>query len=1073
MKNSQSIKNILMSQKAKANASWSDELSARVNSLSDLLRSKMKTINGLILRNKGRGLITILLKFSRGVRPRSTKSVVKQVVTFSFFIHKLAKHNGLKGVVIYLKACQVLLQQVVGGYRVNDLGELKVRPARNKAGIPLIIPAGIRVLISRDRHIPSIKLWMTLLGLYRILEVKGSLSFATITDKGPDLTQFLMDWDNYINLSFIPLLFKQVGKIPKLDQPRIYPILKSGPNVLTEDDKTRVLIGNEMKLIAPKFYSEIKDVNTSMNTLIISSRLFLRTPLKEAFKVLSNELGAPGMINRLEISAMASNPILDNPNLWSKCVPYPKGEGFLGKLSFKIEAAGKIRVFAMVDAWTQWLLSPIHDFIFSLLRKLNQDGTFNQMSPIEQLQSKFGANPSKKVFASIDLSAATDRLPISLQQTIIKYLLKEKVNDSVKVAENWRHLLVARAYKVGYTKEILDHCLPLSKEEKPDYVHYGVGQPMGALSSWAMLALTHHSLIQYAYFKAYGRNEWFQNYAVLGDDGVIVGKKVIKEYLSLLQLIGVKTGLAKSIIAKNKFVIEFAKKFFVDTTTANMLPLKECIATSSSTSLVAEFVRKYDLSLNAILSFLGYGYKAKMRASNSSLFNLSTRLRVILVWLTNPINTHGKSTYLEWLSMYTIKDCFPLTPSHLEHIKSLCLLLFETKLSRMNKHYELYMDSLDSFDSYSDGYYPISLTSQGSENRANQVNIPWRAIVNPDLSDSEDYDSLMKGSSHGGSVFNRRIKEVWSIKLGADLSTIVRPTLTWDDPITLDSINQEFWGLEGISDFHLLSLKDKINFILKWYFGKDHLSSILPQEFWSQVKAKEKDFRDFLQIYKVWQNLSKPLWSSYYQSLNPAKVKVLRNNVLKVKPLKAYDPTLVLVGLNSTFKMINNLERGEPERLGKSSYVIWTSLIKIFDWSLSLMETVFISSIISFFGLTYYYESAVALPPLDVEDNSVVTLVTPEIMNNNNNIIMVMLFVAGIIFLAIGYYRGEFDSPPVITIDEVSSTTIIEDYLNPLVVEGPLTLQEWQNLQDSLAYEAWMANLAISPIGDLWVHPFA
>jgi len=34
---------------------------------------------------------------------------------------------------------------------------------------------------------------MTLLGLYRILEVKGSLSFATITDKGPDLTQFLMD----------------------------------------------------------------------------------------------------------------------------------------------------------------------------------------------------------------------------------------------------------------------------------------------------------------------------------------------------------------------------------------------------------------------------------------------------------------------------------------------------------------------------------------------------------------------------------------------------------------------------------------------------------------------------------------------------------------------------------------------------------------------------------------------------------------------------------------------------------------------------------------------------------------
>lgn len=75
--------------------------------------------------------------------------------------------------------------------------------------------------------------------------------------------------------------------------------------------------------------------------------------------------------------------------------------------------------------------------------------------------------------------------------------------------------------------------------------------------------------------------------------------------------------------------------------------------------------------------------------------------------------------------------------------------------------------------------------------------------------------------------------------------------------------------------------------------------------------------------------------------------------------------------------------------------------------------------------------------------------------------------------MAIGYYRGEFDSPPTITIDEVSTSTIIKDYLDPVVVEGPLTLHEWQNLKNSLAYEAWLANLTISPIGDLWVHPFA
>jgi len=65
----------------------------------------------------------------------------------------------------------------------------------------------------------------------------------------------------------------------------------------------------------------------------------------------------------------------------------------------------------------------------------------------------------------------------------------------------------------------------------------------------------------------------------LGDDGVIKGKNPSDSYISLLKTIGVKAGLAKSILAKNRFVIEFAKKFFVDQSQANMLPIKECVAT--------------------------------------------------------------------------------------------------------------------------------------------------------------------------------------------------------------------------------------------------------------------------------------------------------------------------------------------------------------------------------------------------------------------------------------------------------------------------------------------------------------
>jgi hypothetical protein len=53
-------------------------------------------------------------------------------------------------------------------------------------------------------------------------------------------------------------------------------------------------------------------------------------------------------------------------------------ESKIGKLSKKLEAAGKIRVFAMVDVWTQSLLKPLHLALFDFLKSLPNDGTFDQ-----------------------------------------------------------------------------------------------------------------------------------------------------------------------------------------------------------------------------------------------------------------------------------------------------------------------------------------------------------------------------------------------------------------------------------------------------------------------------------------------------------------------------------------------------------------------------------------------------------------------------------------------------------------------------------------------------------------------
>lgn len=48
------------------------------------------------------------------------------------------------------------------------------------------------------------------------------------------------------------------------------------------------------------------------------------------------------------------------------CPPYVSFDT-LGRLALKEEAAGKIRVFAMVDAYTQWALAPLHRVVMSTL----------------------------------------------------------------------------------------------------------------------------------------------------------------------------------------------------------------------------------------------------------------------------------------------------------------------------------------------------------------------------------------------------------------------------------------------------------------------------------------------------------------------------------------------------------------------------------------------------------------------------------------------------------------------------------------------------------------------------------
>lgn len=119
-----------------------------------------------------------------------------------------------------------------------------------------------------------------------------------------------------------------------------------------------------------------------------------------------------------------------------------------------------MRIFAILDAWTQSLLYPLHEALFEILKQIPSDGTFNQLKPVEKLLSR-----GLKELYSFDLSAATDRLPIELQKDILSTLF-----DNPLVGQSWRDLLVNRSYR-------------LETQTSSHDLRYSVGQPMGALSS--------------------------------------------------------------------------------------------------------------------------------------------------------------------------------------------------------------------------------------------------------------------------------------------------------------------------------------------------------------------------------------------------------------------------------------------------------------------------------------------------------------------------------------------------------------------------------------------------------------
>jgi hypothetical protein len=195
----------------------------------------------------------------------------------------------------------------------------------------------------------------------------------------------------------------------------------------------------------------------------------------------------------------------------------------------------------------------------------------------------------------------------------------------------WKTLLVDRVY--SFCLEDRD---PMGRRfvyYRKDF-RYATGQPMGALSSFAMLALTHHILVAEAALRVGIPFGLFKDYAVLGDDIVIANGKVARSYLAVMAEIGVEIGMAKSLVSRNG-TLEFAKRFFVDGIDCSPVSLRELLTSSFSLLGKVDFAIKYGLSLPKLLSLQKTGYRTKGWLTRS-LDRQSRRIRTLGLLFYSP-----------------------------------------------------------------------------------------------------------------------------------------------------------------------------------------------------------------------------------------------------------------------------------------------------------------------------------------------------------------------------------------------------------------------------------------------------
>jgi hypothetical protein len=759
------------------------------------------SFSGMLRVKAGRPLVNHLLKGVLLVKGSITNSFVKVIVTYVRYLHYLNNKNGPSYVAKYLKCCVSLLMQALAGAQHHSTQELGVGISRTNRGLPRIIPKLHRMKI-REGNTLYIRLWLTLFSFYRVIDFTGRLKISTIITPSKarinkdEIVKATLSIKDQFRSNLIADLSKEVLKP--------FWIASSSPNTLNVRVATRNVSSYSTSIYAVigslRAYAQTKMFSTYFKLAIRSSFLKGKAPglmhplvrviqhCQEAVKCIPDSV----LYRIREDFNFYSNYLSDEAYLKSS---------FLGKLSFKVEPAGKIRVFAMVDCFTQWLLAPLHKGIFNFLRKIPEDATHDQNLTLSTFVGRLKDNGIKDVY-SFDLTAATDRIPVSAQALILDTMLERTFGS------DWATFLTSRWYQLSTPswdpkaiscvslgidpekeKDNPYLSLKLSKPGKDgqripyvDAVKYATGQPMGALSSWAMLALTHHIMVRMAALRV-GYRE-FSLYLVLGDDLVIADKRVAASYLDIAKEWDIEINLSKSIISDNGS-LEFAKRFIFKYQDVSGLSFREmAVSKYDIRGLLQLFTRIGKIRntrISELLSFLGHGYRALSRI-NTRFEKLGTGMRRSLLLLSYPGMPFSKlKLYKDWLCSpsFNKPGKRAILPEQLEYLKDLgrktADSVKQSYLPRNPSEFKSFFFSMLTPHNRFDTSYQDVFTSPAFEKAWIEVGEPLQAVLLP------MYEEIH--STWDQTVVT--VKDTYDFDKSLDLETL------WTQLLDLDEISSE------------------------------------------------------------------------------------------------------------------------------------------------------------------------------------------------------------------------------------------------------------------------------------------